>query len=114
MDYRERNEHERRLRKIVLHSADDAPDEVRAYIRKVAAGESHYIKREVFEEFVPLVLHLTKEYVDFCIDFLIAKPEDKGDFDSWNGPSARVSDYDALGIEEHDEFYPPSPIRGPF
>ena len=114
MDYRERNEFKRRLRKIVLHSADVAPDEVKAYIRGVAAGESHYVKREVFKEFAPLAAHLPKEYVDFCIDFLIAKPEDRAAFDSWHGPSSRVTDYHALGIEEHDEFYPPSPTRGPF
>lgn len=114
MDYRERNEFKRRLRKIVLHSADVAPDEVRAYIQGVAAGESHYAKREVFEEFPPLAVHLPKEYVDFCIDFLIAKPEDRADFDPWHGPSPRGTDYHALGIEEHHEFYPPSPIRGPF
>src|SRR2546423_1087772 len=114
MDYKERKEHERRLRTIVLHSADVAPEEVAAYIRKVTAGDSHYVKREVFNEFATLVVYLPKEYVDFCIDFLIAKPEDRADFDSWHGPSARVSDYHALGIEEHNEFYPPSPIRGPF
>lgn len=114
MDYKERKEHERRLRTIVLRSADVAPEEVAAYIRKVAASDSHYVKREVFKEFTTLVVYLPKEYVDFCIDFLIAKPEDIADFDSWHGPSPRVSDYHALGIEEHHEFYPPSPISGPF
>jgi hypothetical protein len=114
MDYRDRKEHEQRLRRIVLHSADVAPDRVAAYIRKVAGSNSHQAQREVFKEFVPLVVYLAKDYVDFCIDFLIAKPEDRSLFDSWQGWGSRISDYHALGIEEHHEFYPPSPLRGPF
>jgi len=102
------------LRRIVLHSADVAPEKLADYIRRVAASKSHSAKREVFNEFSPLVMHLPREYVDFAIEFLIAKPEDRSAFDGWDGPSSRISDYHALGIEEHHEFYPPSPVRGPF
>jgi hypothetical protein len=64
-------EYESRLRKTVLHSADVLPEKVSNYLNEVANSDCRNAKKQVFQEYQPLVDHLTKHFVDFAIKILI-------------------------------------------
>lgn len=114
MNYRHKKELEQRLRRIVLCSADVEPGMVTAYIKRVAESDFHGARKEVFDAYDSLAQHLAKEYVDFALEFLIEKPDEEQEYEPWGAPSSRLSDYHELGIGERYEFYPSSPVRGPF
>ncbi len=82
-DYTAREEHETRLRKIFLYSADVLPERVKEYIEYIkTAGEGERWRDrcdergQILETFKPLVDHLPTLYVDFMLNELIVKPEE--------------------------------------
>jgi hypothetical protein len=113
MRYRQIKELEQRLRGILLCSGDVEPEMVAAYIRSVSKSGSHGVMKEVFDAFDSLAQDLPSEYVDFALEFLIEKPEEEVESDPWEMSASRLDDHE-LGIEGHYEFYPTSPLRGPF
>jgi hypothetical protein len=113
MRYPQIKELEQRLRRILLCSGDVEPEMVAAYIRTVAKSDSHGAMKEVFDAFDTLAQDLPSEYVDFALEYLIEKPEERVESDPWEMPASRLDDHE-LGIEGHYEFYPTSPLRGPF
>jgi hypothetical protein len=113
MSYRQMKEFEQRLRRILLCSGDVEPEMVAAYIRSVVKSDSHGVMKEVFDAFDSLTQDLPSEYVDFALEFLIERPEEEVKSDPWEKAASRLDD-DELGIGGHYEFYPTSPVRGPF
>jgi len=105
-----------RLRSIVLHSGDAAPEEVADYLRAVAKHGSWEVKKEVLGSHNPLAGHLPKEYVDFALAFLLEpakQPRRPGDrFTS----SSRLRDgCSRLGFRnDRFLFFHPSHLQGPF
>ncbi|HWG42800.1 MAG TPA: hypothetical protein VN688_08450 [Gemmataceae bacterium] len=106
IDYRAREEHETRLRKIVLHSADVLPDRVTEYIRTVAEEDRWRAREQILKTFVPLVDHLPAAYVDFALGELIEEPEET----DW----ASFHDMSELGIGGAMDYHPPAHVQGPF
>ena len=106
--------YQRRLRKIIFHSADVLPEEVATYLKDMAIHGSAHAIEEALENYRPLVDHLAKAYVDFALKVLIMKlpTEDKQDIIRW---SSRLRIYhDNLGIHESIRCFPPAHIQGPF
>ena len=114
LSYQERRNQEARLRKIVLNSADVLPNEVREYLQEVAGSHANWdAKKQVLEEHRRLVDHLTKDYVDFVLSYLVPEPEPPDP----NHPSYyRYLDrgYEDLGLKHDMDFFPPSYVQGPF
>lgn len=106
IDYKAREEHETRLRKILLHSADVLPDRVTEYIRTAAEDDRWRAKEQILKTFVPLVDHLPAAYVDFALGELIEEPEETG----W----ASFHDMSELGIGGAMNYHPPAHVQGPF
>src|SRR2546423_5267882 len=108
--YEERREYEKRLRKTFLASADALPDRVSQYIRRVAERGLWDVKKQVFREYRPLVDHLAKDYVDYVVDYLVAKPRRRPD----GNYVVESEDLREFGIHDNLQFFPPSPIHPPF
>jgi hypothetical protein len=77
-DSRTREEHESRLRNIVLHSADAMPDRVAGYIRDAREQDRWWAREQILKTFVPLVDHRPAEFVDFALGELIDGSEEEG------------------------------------
>jgi hypothetical protein len=106
IDYKAREEHESRLRKIVLYSADAIPDRVAEYLRTVSEGDRWRAREQILETFVPLVDHLPTEFVDFALREMIDGSEEDG----W----ASYHDMSELGIRGAMDYHPPAHVQGPF
>ena len=105
IDYGAREEHESRLRKILLHSADVLPDRVTEYIRTAVEDNRWKAKEQILKTFVPLVDHIPAAYVDFALGELIKAPEEAG----W----ASLHDMSKLGIGGAMDHHPPAHVQGP-
>lgn len=112
MIFGERQGYEQRLRQIVLYSADALPEMVAAYLKEVAESGHEEVKKEVLKEFRALVDYLAKDYVDFALEVLIAKPKKRRTvfsdiYDDLYDPE--------LGMDKYLlDCFPSSPIQGPF
>jgi hypothetical protein len=104
----ERRDCETRLRKVVIHSADVLPEEVSRYLTEVSKYGSWDAKRAVLTEYLSLIDHLPKEYVNFALDVLIKKPR-KPHGPYWQGDDLP----NKLGIEDDLQYHPPM-SRAPF
>jgi hypothetical protein len=110
MSYEEQRQYEERLRKTFLASADVLPERVSEYIRRVSERGLWDAKKQVLREYRPLVDHLTSDYVDYVINYLVSKPRRLPD-------GSYVVEQEALnefGIQDNLQFFPPSPIHPPF
>lgn len=113
LDYEARRNQEARLRKIVLNSADVLPGEVSEYLQEVAGRHANWdAKKQVLKEHKRLVDHLTKDYVDFVLSYLVAGPARTSG--SGRSHSLYPTGYRDLGLKHDMEFYPPSHVQGPF
>ncbi len=106
--------YQKRLRKIIFHSADVLPGEVAIYLKDIAAHGSVHAIEEALENYRPLVDHLATEYVDFALEVLVMKlrNEDKQDIIRWSS-ILRIY-HDNLGLRERIRCFPPAHIQGPF
>ena len=122
LGYHEEKEFESRLRKIILHSSDVLPEAVSAYLERIADEGCSEENLEVIKEYVPLIDHIPKEYVDFACSVLIADIEKIHEERCRStiqpiGDSFDSEIYDGiykLGIAYDFDFFPPSHIQGPF
>jgi len=106
IDYKTRQEHESRLRKTILHSADALPDRVAEYIRGASAGDRWQVREQILKTFPPLVDYLPGTFVDFALRELIDGFEEEG--------GASFSDMNELGIRGTMDYHPPAHVQGPF
>ncbi|ODH02407.1 hypothetical protein A4S05_24365 [Nostoc sp. KVJ20] len=135
-----RDDYEKQLRKIVLHSADIIPEKVAEYLQEVAKYGYTDTKKEILKEYKPLVDHIPKAFVDFALDIFIKKPRMRrlpppvtsDNFEEAensnlikNLPSYLFEeivtshdyeplDFGKLGIEDFMGFLPPSHVQGSF
>jgi hypothetical protein len=108
--FKDTKEYVRRLRKIVLYSADSLPLRVAEYIQNVGKHGSHAAREQVFDEYVPLTKHLTTDYVNYAISYLTYKPQPGED-------GASVLEYEDVknfGVMGDLKFFPPSMLQRPF
>src|SRR5882724_4828076 len=104
-----RSEYEQTLRRIVLHSADVIPAEVAAYIGDVSREGDYHAKKQVLRDSLHVVRYLSREYVDYALDYLILKPTRP------RRTTAGVDmDLNRLGINDDLGFFPPSHVQAPF
>lgn len=106
----ERDEYEKRLRKVVLWSADVLPDQVRAYIQRVREHGFAKAAKQVSNEYRPLIDNLPTEYVDFFIENMTVKMVRT----VMGMPVPNYPDMKGLGLKGDFDFHPPSPAQGPF
>jgi hypothetical protein len=104
-DYRTREEHESRLRTIVLHSADALPARVAEYIRAASEEGRSRAREQILKTFVPLVDHLPVQFVDFALRQMVLPPEHR-DW-TWERPGK-------LGINTPLDYHAPAHVQGPF
>src|SRR5437588_8905359 len=76
MSYEAKRAYQKRLQKVIFHSADVLPVEVAAYLKEIATHGSAHAIEEALETYRPLVDHLAKDYVDFALQMLIMNPEE--------------------------------------
>jgi hypothetical protein len=103
LDYDTEKDHEARLRKAFLHSADAIPDRVAAYLRGFTEPGRWRAREQLLRTFAPLVDHLAAEYVTFALRALIEDPEE----DSYDP----MGDF---GIGGKFDYFPPAHGQGPF
>jgi len=114
------DEYENRLHKIIVHSADVLPDQVKSYLKELAKSTNDDIKKNLLsqiQDFKPLVDAIPKEFVDFALDILIKKPINLEDLPSYpRRRSIPPSDdrWNRYSINNSFSFFPPAPIQGPF
>lgn len=115
------DQYEKQLHRIIVHSADVLPEQVKVYLRKLARSRNDDTKKNLIsqiQDFKPLVDSVPKEYVDFVLDALIKKPISLEDLPNY--PRRRtISSSDDIwrreyGINDAFSFLPPAPIQGPF
>lgn len=106
----ERDEYEKRLRKVVLWSADVLPDQVRAYIQRVKEHGFAKAAKQVMNEYRPLIDNLATEYVDFFIESITVKMVRT----AMGIPVPNYPDMKGLGLKGDFDYHPPSPAQGPF
>ncbi|MDQ6905200.1 MAG: ATP-binding protein [Chloroflexota bacterium] len=103
----EEGEYARKLRRIIIHSADCLPDKVATFLASLGTGTGSWeAKEEALFAYRPLVRYLPAQYVDFALSVLVASAEER-----------RHHAFDAdhsLGIHMDHKFYPPADIQGPF
>jgi hypothetical protein len=135
-----RDDYEKQLRKIVLHSADIIPEKVAEYLQEVAKYGYAGTKRQILKEYKPLVDHIPKAFVDFALDTFIKIPrkrrlpplvtsenlvEAEESKVNKNLPSYLFQeiipdddyepfDFSKLEIEDFNDFLPPAHVQGPF
>lgn len=103
---------EKSLRSIFLSSAGDVPELVTEYLRTKAADRrnGHLFRRDILQNCAALIRHLPAELVDFMLETFLERPEDSDD--EWGGYSHHL--IEELGVAEHHQFYPASPVQLPF
>lgn len=114
------DECENRLHKIIVHSADVLPEQVKSYLKELAKSRNGDIKKNLIsqiQDFKPLVDSVANEFVDFVLDVLIEKPINLEDLP--NHPRRRTSSslddrWQKYSINDTFSFFPPAHIQGPF
>ncbi|MBW4558113.1 MAG: hypothetical protein KME59_19695 [Trichormus sp. ATA11-4-KO1] len=135
-----RDDYEKQLRKIVLHSADIIPEKVAEYLQEVAKYGYAGTKRQILKEYKPLADHIPKAFVDFALDIFIKIPRKRRLLPlvtSDNSVEAEDSklkknlhsylfqeiipdddyepfDFSKLKIEDFNDFLAPAHVQGPF
>jgi hypothetical protein len=109
------NEYEKRLRRIVLHSADILPEEVSSYL---LSNHYHFdVETDILtnlEDYKPLVQHIPQQFVEFTLDFLIQNPSVAINSNSYSLGVYNDGWSNKLGISGEYSFMPAAPIQGPF
>ena len=104
-----RDEFEKKVRRLVLLSADAMPEKVLSYIKRIGRDGGYNATKEVLSQYQPLVDHLATDYVDFVLDYLFVKEDKQG------RPSGYSTTYSQkYGIIDNTDYFPPSHIQGPF
>ena len=99
---------EKKIRALFLTSASDVPALAIEYLQARAADEhAHMFVDEILKNCGALMRHLPSQFVDYLLAVLL---EDRDDDPLWS----RSSIEDDLGIADHREFYPASPVQSPF
>jgi hypothetical protein len=82
------------------------------YLRKKLADQDrlHIFRGPILSNCGALVRHLPAELVDFFLGAFLERPEDR--IDRFGGFSDHL--IRELGVAEHHQFYPASPIQPPF
>lgn len=106
-------EAEKDVRALFLSSVGDVPERATEYLRKWAADRHvHMVQSEILKNCAALVKHLPSELVDFLLAALLEKPDEDEDADPFG--SHRHYLLRELGIADHQDFYPASPVQPPF
>lgn len=115
------DQYEKKLHKIIVHSADVLPEQVKVYLKKLARSRNDDTKKNLIsqiQDFKPLVDSVSKEYVDFVLDVLIKKPINLEDLPNYPRRRTIPSSDDVwrqgYSINDTFSFLPPAPIQGPF
>lgn len=99
------------IRALFLNSAGDVPKFVAEYLKHKAADPYvHTVQSEILKNSAALIKHLPSDLVDFLLGTLTEKP----DADSDPFSSRRHYLFQELGIADHHDFYPASPLQPPF
>ena len=114
MSRNETEEYKKRLRKIILNSADVLPEKVVDYLQKVKKNGYHDAIEQVKNGFAPLAVNLAAEYVDFFLDTTVRKkPKGTRHFAFGEFGTDEFEERE-LGIGGSLDYFPASPIQGPF
>ena len=100
---------EKSIRAVFLASGGDVPTLATEYLQARAADRkhAHMFTDEILKNCGALMRHLPSQFVDYLLAVLLEDPKDDP---LW----ARSSIDDDLGIADHREFYPASPVQPPF
>ena len=102
---------EESIRSVFLASAGDVPDLVAAYLRRKSTDPELRgdLREQIVKHSGALARHCATEFVDFFLSAYLKNPGEDEIYD-------RHSDYmlRELGIDDHYEFYPASPVQLPF
>jgi hypothetical protein len=102
---------EESIRSVFLASAGDVPELVAAYLRRTSADPELRgdLREQIVKHSGALARHCATEFVDFFLSAYLKTPGEADIYD-------RHSDYmlRELGIDDHYEFYPASPVQLPF
>lgn len=106
------NEYKKRLRRIVLHSADTLPNEVSSYL----LSNHYYFDSEIdistkLEDYKPLVEHIPQHFVEFTLDCLIENPSIPIDYNSSSLGIYNDGWSNKLGISSNYSFTAADPIQ---
>jgi hypothetical protein len=103
---------EKPIRALFLSSAGDVPSLASAYLRSKASDRNqvHIIREQVLQHSGALIRHLPSDLVDFFLAAFLENPEDNRE--PFGGYSALVREQ--LGVSDHHQFYPASPVQPPF
>jgi hypothetical protein len=108
-------EYKKRLRRIVLHSADLLPKEVSSYL--LSNHHDFDVERDILnklQDYKPLVDYIPRQFVDFALDCLVKKPSIDIDYNSYFIGVTKEGWSNKLGITGEYTFIPAAPIQGPF
>ncbi|MBW4593699.1 MAG: hypothetical protein KME46_12485 [Brasilonema angustatum HA4187-MV1] len=111
------DEYQNRLHRIVLHSAHVLPEIVGTYLSELAKSRNYDTKEDVIskiQDFKPLVDSIPKEFVDFGISVLIKKPINPENDPNTPRRITRSPEERNFGINDISNFFPPTPVQGPF
>lgn len=114
MSRSEAEEYKKRLRKIALNSADVLPEKVVDYLQRVKENGYHDAIEQVRKNFGPLAVSLAAEYVDFFLDTTVRKKPKKARHFGFDEFGTDEFEERELGIGSSLEYFPASPIQGPF
>jgi hypothetical protein len=98
-----------RLRRMVANSADCLPAETTAYLQHLAKHGHWEAKAQFLKDCRRLVDHIPGPYVDFVIQVLSPKPEQRYEDDSFE-----YHRQDQEILQHQLEFFPPAHVQGPF
>ncbi len=103
---------EKSLRALFLSSLGDVPNLGSEYLSKKLADRDrlHIFRGPILSHCGALVRHLPAELVDFFLGAFLERPEHR--IDRFGGYSDHITR--ELGVAEHHQFYPASPIQLPF
>ena len=103
---------EKPVRALFLSSVGDVPNLGSEYLRKKLADKDrlHIFRGSILSNCGALVRHLPADLVDFFLGAFLERPEDR--IDRFGGYSDHLTR--ELGVADHHEFYPASPIQLPF
>jgi hypothetical protein len=110
--YEDERDIEKSLRSLFLSSAGDVPELVAEYLRAKADDRDrrHMFRDDILRNCGALIRHLPEELVDFILEAFLERPDDRED--RWGSYSDHL--IRELGVADHFQFYPASPIQSPF
>ena len=103
---------EKKIRSLFLSSTGDVPQLVSEYLKAKLNGELiHVFRDEILKNSAALIKHLPADLVDFILAAFLHHPKDSKD-DGFGSHSLSIMR--ELGLEDHFQFYPASPVQPPF